>query len=828
MSFSTQLNIEIHLLLITEILNSLTKKPCLKVQQNHNIHFISSYNQRSTFTVQNINDRNKLTMRIILFLLFTAAAALGWGQSIWTNPITGSNPNTSNPYTIGQTVDPNISVSGIGRGSGIAGSNANDRYNANSWNTATIDLTAYFEFTLTPNATFCLNFTNFIYTGQISGTGATSFAFRSSLDGFTTNIGTPNSTGTTIDLTSASYQNLTSAVTFRLFGWGASAAAGTFSINSFIFNGSTSCGSSNTITTTSVATSPFVVTCNTAATGSVDFTSTGTFNSGNIYTAELSNAAGSFAAPVSIGTLGSTANTGTISVSIPVGTSTGNGYRIRVVSNTPLTTGTDNGSNISITLNPCTITTGFVSGGPFSVDCSFGDAGSVAFNSSGTFTVGNTFTVQLSSAAGSFASPTAIGTLTGASAEGLNPGGSINFTIPSTTTTGAGYLIRIVSSNPSIIGTSSGANTITLSGGPCTLTPPYMTSLIYDGCNSACSGGTTEGRSEIIFGNTGGYSVEVNPTNVNFIYNTNGNQPLTNGLVNNSASTTNLNTEAGCPGLFLDGFGQTLSPNTSFLVVSQNVCISSLIWSDLCGSGPIYVLYASASGATWNDGGNFGNSSGTRNLQTIITSSDGSVHDISYSYTSVNGGDGSYATWTSNGGTSATSGIFSNCRLSPVALPSGISLFKAVSDRTNALLYWQTNSEQNNDYFTIAHSTSGYDFEVLGQVQGAGNSSTLNNYNFLHSRPAQGINYYKLTSTDFDGAAYTKGIVSLLFNSNGCYFDAQTSEIKFNERSDYRIFSMDGKLLGEVMNESSMLFNQQGIVLIQDLRTGLTERLFVP
>lgn len=496
--------------------------------------------------------------------------------------------------------------------------------------------------------------------------------------------------------------------------------------------------------------------------------------------------------------------------------------------------GSDDGLSVDdfsltpFTTSSNTITTTAVATSPFALTCNTSATGNVDFTTTGTFNLGNIFTAELSDAAGSFSSPTEIGTLTGASAEGLNPSGSINFTIPSTTATGTGYLIRIVSSNPFIIGTNSGANTITLSGGPCTLTPPYMTSLIYDGCNSACSGGSTEGRSEIIFGNTGGYSVEVNPTNVNFIYNTNGNQPLTSGLVNNTTATANLNTEASCSGLFLDGFGQTLSPNTSFLVVSQNLCITSLIWSDLCGSGPIYVLYASASPTTWNDGGNFGNSSGTRNLQTIITSSDGSVHNISYSYTSVNGGDGSYATWSSDGGAPSTSGIFSNCRLTPVALPSGISLFKAVSDRTNAQLYWQTNSEQNNDYFTIAHSTSGYDFEVLGQVQGAGNSSTLNDYQLIHSRPSQGINYYKLTSTDFDGTTYIKGIVSLLFNSNGYYFDAQTSEIMFNERSDYRIFSMDGKLLGEVINETSLLFNQQGIVLIQDLRTGLTERLFVP
>lgn len=145
--------------------------------------------------------------------------------------------------------------------------------------------------------------------------------------------------------------------------------------------------STNTINTTTVSSSSFTVNCSTPASGTVDFTSTGTFTAGNIYTAQLSNASGSFAAPSSIGTLNSTSNSGTINITIPAGTATGAGYRIRVVSSAPATTGTNNGSNISITLNPCTITTGVVSGGPFAIDCSTSDAGSVAFTSSGTFAV---------------------------------------------------------------------------------------------------------------------------------------------------------------------------------------------------------------------------------------------------------------------------------------------------------------------------------------------------------------------------------------------------------------------------------------------------------
>ncbi|MEP7164080.1 MAG: putative Ig domain-containing protein [Ferruginibacter sp.] len=194
--------------------------------------------------------------------------------SIFANTITGTNPNTSNPYTIGQTVNANITVSGIGRSAGITGTNANDRYTASGWNVASLDVTKYFEFTLTPNSGYRIDFSSFVYTGQASGTGPTSFAFRSSLDGYTANIGAPTATGTTISLSGGAYQGLTTPVTFRLYGWAASGAAGTFSVNSFIFNGNvfvapptatfvktnvSICGGTNdgTITVTPGGTGPF-------------------------------------------------------------------------------------------------------------------------------------------------------------------------------------------------------------------------------------------------------------------------------------------------------------------------------------------------------------------------------------------------------------------------------------------------------------------------------------------------------------------------------------------------------------------------------------------
>ena len=66
----------------------------------------------------------------------------------------------------------------------------------------------------------------------------------------------------------------------------------------------------------------------------------------------------------------------------------------------------------------------------------------VSYTANFNFQAGNTFTVQMSNAAGSFAAPTTIGSVTS------SVSGVISCTIPAAAS-GSGYLIRIVASNPS-------------------------------------------------------------------------------------------------------------------------------------------------------------------------------------------------------------------------------------------------------------------------------------------------------------------------------------------------------------------------------------------
>ncbi|MCB0662392.1 MAG: hypothetical protein KDC24_06610 [Saprospiraceae bacterium] len=176
--------------------------------------------------------------RIFYFLLLTILLPLCGKGQIFGNEITGSDPSDDNPYIIGQYLDPNVSASGIGRGPGVANNNGDNRYNGKNWDSPVLDNSDYFEFTISPNSGYKLNFSSFDYTAQASGTGPTTFSFRSSLDAFTTEIASPTNTGGSIDLSDPSFQNITTSITFRLYGWGASSSVGTFSVNDFQFLGS--------------------------------------------------------------------------------------------------------------------------------------------------------------------------------------------------------------------------------------------------------------------------------------------------------------------------------------------------------------------------------------------------------------------------------------------------------------------------------------------------------------------------------------------------------------------------------------------------------------
>lgn len=101
-----------------------------------------------------------------------------------------------------------------------------------------------------------------------------------------------------------------------------------------------------------------------------------------------------------------------------------------------------------------------------------------------------------------------------------------------------------------------------------------------------------------------------------------------------------------------------------------------------------------------------------------------------------------------------------------VPLPIKLILFEAECVQNKVLLKWATASEINNDYFTIERSLDAMYFEIVGIMQGAGNSSQLLTYLFTDGEPYNGISYYRLMQTDFDGRFEYFNIISVNCTDN--------------------------------------------------------------
>ncbi|MCK5857574.1 MAG: T9SS type A sorting domain-containing protein [Bacteroidales bacterium] len=85
-------------------------------------------------------------------------------------------------------------------------------------------------------------------------------------------------------------------------------------------------------------------------------------------------------------------------------------------------------------------------------------------------------------------------------------------------------------------------------------------------------------------------------------------------------------------------------------------------------------------------------------------------------------------------------------------LPIELLSFDAkLVENQNVQLDWQTATETNNDFFSVERSQKGLEWEPISIIQGNGNSNQLLNYQTVDYKPLNGISYYRLKQTDFDG-----------------------------------------------------------------------------
>lgn len=94
-------------------------------------------------------------------------------------------------------------------------------------------------------------------------------------------------------------------------------------------------------------------------------------------------------------------------------------------------------------------------------------------------------------------------------------------------------------------------------------------------------------------------------------------------------------------------------------------------------------------------------------------------------------------------------------------LPVLLTSFHGEAHGSQNILYWTTASELNNLFFSLQRSNSAYDFETIGIIKGAGNSTQPLHYSFADDNPYTGINYYRLEQTDFNGKVSLSNVIAL-------------------------------------------------------------------
>jgi hypothetical protein len=200
------------------------------------------------------------------------------------------------------------------------------------------------------------------------------------------------------------------------------------------------------------------------------------------------------------------------------------------------------------------------------------------------------------------------------------------------------------------------------------------------------------------------------------------------------------------------GWSLVLAPNTSQLIIQQN---ASWGYADLVAA-PVTINTAAwyylqlTYNTTSNVTGRLFNSAMVQ--QASVTVSPGGL---------------------TNGGISlriycSATGYFDNISMS-IVLPIELVEFKGVSDEAShsTLLSWTTGSEKENKYFSVERSLDGENFQSIGIINGAGNSTGIREYSYVDEKPFKGINYYRLQQVDFNGNQSTSRMIDVDIKQNG-------------------------------------------------------------
>ncbi|MBW7867776.1 MAG: T9SS type A sorting domain-containing protein [Brumimicrobium sp.] len=145
-----------------------------------------------------------------------------------------------------------------------------------------------------------------------------------------------------------------------------------------------------------------------------------------------------------------------------------------------------------------------------------------------------------------------------------------------------------------------------------------------------------------------------------------------------------------------------------------------------------------------------------------------------------------------------------------IPLPIELSSFTGTVTKQGTLVQWITESESNNDYYTLYRSWDGMNWKEIAHINGAGNSNRTLKYSFIDNyNTGSEISYYKLRQTDYDGEYSEFGPISIHqdFYKSIVYPNPASTSLKIISKNNFRVFNVAGKEIKIDMDSNTKDYN---------------------
>lgn len=155
-------------------------------------------------------------------------------------------------------------------------------------------------------------------------------------------------------------------------------------------------------------------------------------------------------------------------------------------------------------------------------------------------------------------------------------------------------------------------------------------------------------------------------------------------------------------------------------------------------------------------------------------------------------------------------------------LPVNLVSFKASCNQNQIELKWTTASEVNNKMFRIWYASNQRPFALIDSIEGAGNSSNIMSYSFIHNPENEEGHYYRLEQVDFDGknTIFDPIFAPCTLSKEGVKLFPNPANQSLNIESDiavqpYQIQDMFGRvLLTHILNAGN------NTITVSELKSG--------